>query len=73
MSMDDKTEEIYGIFPAYIRDTLELILAELKERVPANTPLDFLIFVNSFGKIRFTIPMPDAATVPEPETLIGKC
>ena len=68
-SMNDGAEEIFGMEPEEIGGFLNVVFEQLKGLAPAGTALEFLLFIRLHGKMRFTVPMPDAATEQKPEIL----
>ena len=60
---------IKGIDSDRVGRGLRFLLAQFKDTVPEGTMLEFEFYVEIVGKIKFSMPMPDAATLPSPETV----
>ena len=65
------SESISGMPDCYVGKNVLYFLAQLKGIVPQETMLEFELYVDSAGKLKFSMPMPDEATLPSPESVFG--
>lgn len=60
-------ERVEGIDPERVGQAVTFFLSQLKGKVPEGTKMEFELYIDSVGKMKFEIPMPPSVQTLEAE------